>query len=91
MTFKIGESVVVTQDGVNRVGVILDKFVVSKRVVYDVMLENYTAVCMIGATSSASTYINQQLTGLLCVSGMIECKLPYKHLLENELLPITKS
>ena len=57
MTFKIGESVIVTQDGVNRVGVIIDKFVVSKRVVYDVMLENYTAVCMIGANSSASTYI----------------------------------
>jgi len=91
MTFKIGESVVVTQDGVNRIGVVLDKFMVSKRVVYDVMLENYTAVCMIGANSSASTYINQHLSGLLCFSGMIEATLPYKQLVESDSLPITKS
>lgn len=91
MILKIGETVVITQHGVNKVGVILDKFPVSSRIVYDVMLENYTAVCMIGTNSDASTYINRYLTGLLCVSSMITTTLPYKRLLESESLPITKS
>jgi hypothetical protein len=91
MTFKVGETVIVTQDGVNRVGVVLDKFMVSKRVVYDVLLENRTAVCMIGTKTNESVYINQHLSGLLCYSGMIETTVPYKQLLESDSLPITKS
>ena len=91
MTFKISETVIVTQDGVNRVGVVLDKFMVSKRVVYDVLLENRTAVCMIGTRSNENVYINQYLSGLLCHSGMIESTIPYKQLLESDSLPITKS
>jgi hypothetical protein len=91
MTFKVGETVIVTEGDVNRVGVILDKFTVSKRVVYDVLLENRSAVCMIGTKATDSAYINQHLSGLLCYSGMIETTIPYKHMLDNDLLPITKS
>ena len=91
MTFKIGETVIVTQDDVNRVGVILDKFISAKRVVYDVLLENRSAICMIGTNSNESAYVNQHLSGLLCYSGMIETTIQYKYMLDNELLPITKS
>ena len=91
MTFKIGETVIVTEGDVNRVGVVLDKFTVSKRNVYDVLLENRSAVCMIGSKTADTAYINQHLSGLLCHSGMIETTIPYKHMLDNDLLPITKS
>jgi hypothetical protein len=50
MIIRVGETVIITQEGVNRVGVVLDKFVASKRTVYDVLLENRSAVCMIGTT-----------------------------------------
>jgi hypothetical protein len=91
MTFGIGETVIVTEGDVNRVGVVLDKFTISKRIVYDVLLENRSAVCMIGAKPTETAYINQHLSGLLCYSGMIETTIPYKHMLDNDLLPITKS
>ena len=39
MSYKAGEDVIVVQDGVNRVGVVLDKHVINKQVVYDVLLE----------------------------------------------------
>jgi hypothetical protein len=91
MSYRIGETVIVKQDDVNRVGVVLDRFVVQKRIVYDVLLENRSAVCMIGTKSGASAYIDPYLSGLLCHSGLIETTIPYKHLMENDLLPITKS
>ena len=91
MTFSIGETVIVTEGDVNKVGVVLDKYTVSKRIVYDVLLENRSAVCMIGAKTTESAYINQHLSGLLCYSGVIETTIPYKHMLDNDLLPITKS
>jgi hypothetical protein len=91
MIIRVGETVIVTQEGVNRVGVVLDKFIASKRTVYDVLLENRTAVCMIGSTKTDSAYVNQYLTELLCKTEQIETTIPYKYLLDNELLPITKS
>lgn len=91
MSYKSGETVVVTQDGINRVGVVMDKYTAGKRVVYDVVLENYKAACMIGVKANDSAYINAYLTSLLCNTGMINTTLPYRYLLENELLPITKS
>jgi hypothetical protein len=90
MSIQIGETVIVTQQGVNRVGVVLDKFIASKRTVYDVLLENRTAVCMIGSTR-AETYVNTTLTDMLCKTEQIETTIPYKELLNNDLLPITKS
>ena len=47
MAYKSGESVIVTQDGVNHVGTILDQYVVNKQLVYDVLLENRSALVMI--------------------------------------------
>lgn len=91
MASKPGDSVIVTQDGVNRVGVILDKYIASKTVVYDVLLENRTAVCMINANPNSSTYVNKTLTKTLCDSEIIETTIPYKFLFDNDLLPITKS
>jgi len=90
MIIRIGETVIVTQDGVNRVGVVLDKFIASKRTVYDVLLENRSAVCQIGSTKT-DTYVNTILTEMLCKTEQIETTIPYKMLLDNELLPITKS
>lgn len=91
MTYKIGETVIVNQDGVNRVGVVLDRYLVSKRIVHDVLLENRSALCMISSKPGGSAYIDSYLSGLLCHSGLIETTIPYKHLADNDLLPITKS
>lgn len=91
MSYREGETVIVTQDGINRVGVVMDKFMANKRVVYDVVLENYKAACMIGTKPNPSAYINQNLTEILCKSDKITTKLPYRYLVENEMLPITKS
>lgn len=91
MSYRIGETVIVKQDDVNRVGVVLDRYVVSKRIVYDVLLENRSALCMISAKSGGSAYIDPYLSGLLCQSGLIESTIPYKTLADNDLLPITKS
>ena len=40
MGYNAGETVIVTQDEVNHVGVVLDRYVVQKHIVYDVLLEN---------------------------------------------------
>ena len=37
--YKPGKTVIVTQDDVNRVGVVLDEYKVNKQTVYDVLLE----------------------------------------------------
>jgi len=88
---KVGESVIVTQDNVNRVGVILDKYVVNKRTVYDILLENRSAVCMITSSPDANVFLNKSLTERLCASDQIISTIPYKELLEQDLLPVTKS
>ena len=91
--YKPGETVIVTQDDVNRVGVVLDEYKVNKQTVYDVLLENRSAVCMINTAPKNNTRINRTLTTQLSIDnqGPIESTIPYKHLLENELLPVTKS
>jgi len=89
--YRPGETVIVTQDGVNRVGVVLDTFLHNKSRFYDVLLENRTAVCIISTSLRANTRINKDLTKQLCESGQITTTIPYKELLEQELLPITKS
>ena len=68
MAWKAGETVIVTQEGVNRVGVILDKFLVSKQTMYDILLENRSAITMVNSSSNNKTYINRSLTKLLCPS-----------------------
>lgn len=91
MAWKAGETVIVTQEGVNRVGVILDKFLVSKQTMYDVLLENRTAITMVNSSSNNKTYINRALTKLLCDSNIIETTIPYAELLANDELPIVRA
>jgi hypothetical protein len=91
MSYKIGETVIITQEGTNRVGVILDKFVVNKGVMYDVLFENRSAMTMINTNTSCRTYINKYLSGLLCESGMIQTTIPYKELLATDQLPIVRA
>jgi hypothetical protein len=90
MGYKAGESVIVTQDGTNRVGTVLDRYVISKQVVYDVLLENRSAMVMI-STSGNDTYINKSLTSKLCDTEVIESNVPYKQLVADDALPICRS
>jgi hypothetical protein len=88
MSYKAGEDVIVVQDGVNRVGVVLDKHVINKQVVYDVLLENRSAVIYVSTMQNAKTRIDKHLTKLLCESEAITSTIPYKEMLANEALPI---
>ena len=90
MGYSAGETVIVTQDEVNHVGVVLDRYVVLKHVVYDVLLENRSAMVMINK-SGKNTYINKELTEKLCDTGAIESTIPYKQLVADDALPICRS
>jgi len=92
-TYKEGQTVVVTQNGVNRVGVILDRYLLgnTKMIVHDILLENRSAIIMINTNTKADTYINKNLTAMLCDTGIIQTTIPYKQLLADDALPITKS
>ena len=90
MSYKPGKSVIVTQDEVNRVGTILDRYVVSKRVVYDVLLENRSAMVMI-SVNGKDTYINKPLTAMLCDTDIVESNVPYKQLAAADELPICRT
>lgn len=92
--YKAGDTVIVTQDDVNRVGVVLDQYTANKQTVYDVLLENRSAVCMISTAPKHDTRINRTLTARLCGEDggfVVEHTVPYKQLVENEELPFTKS
>ena len=91
MAYRPGRTVVVTQDGVNRVGVVLDQYLINKAIVYDVLLENRSAACIITTNSKHSTYLNKHLTTMLCDTDIIQTTIPYKQLLADDALPITKS
>lgn len=91
MAWKAGETVIVTQEGVNRVGVILDKFLVSKQTMYDVLLENRSAITMVNSSSNNKTYINRSLTKLLCETDVIQTTIPYVDLVANDELPIVRA
>ena len=90
MGYNAGETVIVTRDEVNHVGVVLDRYVVQKHIVYDVLLENRSAMVMIN-TAGKTTYINKVLTGKLCDTGAIESTIPYKQLVADDALPICRS
>ena len=94
MRYNAGETVIVTQDGVNRVGVVLDCYVVQKQLVYDVLLENRSAMVMItksGLGSGKTTFINKALTEKLCDTDAIESTIPYKQLVTDDALPICRT
>ena len=88
MSYKAGEEVIVVQDDINRVGVVLDKHVINKQVVYDVLLENRSALIYVSTSSNSKVRIDQYLTGLLCDTGVVTSTIPYKEMLANEELPI---
>ena len=88
MGFRAGETVIVTVEDKNHVGVVLDQYIINKQTVYDVLLENRSALIMLPTAPSKNTYINKALTAKLCDTGMIEITIPYKTLLAEEMLPI---
>ena len=94
MGYSAGETVIVTQDEVNHVGVVLDRYVVLKHVVYDVLLEKRSAMVMITKSNPGSgktTYINKTLTEKLCDTDAIESTIPYKQLVADDALPICRT
>ena len=91
MSYRPGQTVIVTRDEVNHVGVVLDRYLLNKTIVYDVLLENRSAACIITTNSKHSTYLNKHLTSMLCETDMIQTTIPYKQLIANEALPITKA
>lgn len=91
MSYRPGQTVIVTRDEVNHVGVVLDRYLINKAVVYDVLLENRSAACIITTNSKHSTYLNKHLTAMLCETDMIQTTIPYKQLIADEALPITKA
>jgi hypothetical protein len=92
-TYKEGQTVIVTQDGVNRVGVVLDRYLLgnTKMIVHDILLENRSAVIMINNNKKYNTYINNCLTPMLCNTVTIQKTIPYKQLVAEEALPSTKA
>jgi hypothetical protein len=90
MAYKPGESVIVTQDDVNHVGTVLDQYVVNKQLVYDVLLENRSALVMI-STNGKHSFVNRILTNKLCDSGMVQSNIPYKQLIADDAMPMCRS
>lgn len=88
MAYKAGDTVIVTNDDTNHVGVILDKYLINKQSVYDVLLENRSAFIMVNTSVSRNQFINKALTTKLCDTGIIETTIPYKDMLANDDLPI---
>jgi len=87
MIYKAGDEVIVTSEGVNRVGVVLDRRIINKSSVYDVLLENRSALVMLNTSTNTRNYINKILTERLCASGEIQSTIHYKDLVANEQLP----
>jgi len=87
MSFKEGNTVIVTRGGVNHVAVVLGKRVINRIPVYDVLLENRSAFVMVPTSSNSNTYINCLLTEKLCDTDQIETTIPYKELVANEQIP----
>jgi hypothetical protein len=91
MVLKPGVTVIVTENGSHQVGVILDRYMLNKQLVFDVLLETRSAKIMLSTTTSKNIHINKMLSEKLCESGLIQTTIPYKTLLENNDLPICHS
>ena len=90
MSYRPGQTVIVTRDEVNHVGVVLDRYLINKAVVYDVLLENRSAFTMINTSKNKQIFINKELTTKLCESGAITPTMNYNTLFEDNLLPIVR-
>jgi hypothetical protein len=91
MSYKIGTPVIVTHEEVNHVAIILDKFIVNKSTMYDILFENRSAMTMVNTAKSKKTYINKELTEKLCESGAIVPTMTYADLFERNQLPIVRA
>lgn len=91
MIYRPGDTVIVTTHQKNCVGVILNQLTINKQTVYDVLLESRSALTIIPTTPSKNTYVNKTLTAKLCDTGIIQSTVPYKTLLEQDLLPICRA
>jgi hypothetical protein len=87
MGYVKGNTVIVTTEGKNQVAVVLDRRVINKVSVYDVLLESRTALVMMTTNSSNRNYINKLLTAKLCDTDAIQTTIPYKELVANNLIP----
>jgi len=87
MGFKNGQTVIVTSEDAHKVGVVLDRRVINKASVYDVLLEDRSALVMLNTAPSARNYINKTLTAKLCDTEAIITTIPYKELVANEMVP----
>lgn len=91
MSYKPGHTIIVTKEGVNHVGIVLDKFQVNKATMYDILLENRSAFTMINTAKSKQIYINKELTAKLCDTDIITPTINYAELAENDKLPIVRA
>lgn len=90
MAYREGDDVIVTSEGINRVGVVINRRVINKSSVYDVLLENRSALIMLNTSNTNHNYINKTLTSKLCDTGAVMSTIPYKELVANEDLPYTE-
>ena len=90
-----GKTVIVTtvddSETKHQVGVIVKRFMHNKRVLYDVLLESRSAISALTTATSSKTFINRELTERLCDTDSVVTTIPYQHMLENDLLPDTRS
>jgi hypothetical protein len=91
MSYKQGHPVIITKEGVNHVGIILDSFIASKALVYDILLENRSAFTVINTAKSKQIYINKELTSRLCDTGMVTPTMNYAELFAADKLPIVRA
>lgn len=91
MSYKVGQPVIVTQEETNRVAIILDRFVINKVTMYDILFENRSAMTMVNASKSKQTYINKELTERLCNTGVVVPTMNYAELFETNQLPIVRA
>ena len=61
MIYKAGDEVIVTSEGVNRVGVVLDRRIINKSSIYDVLLENRSALVMLNTSTNKEIILTKYL------------------------------
>ena len=66
------------------------QYVVNKQLVYDVLLENRSALVMI-STNGKHSFVNRILTNKLCDSGIVQSNIPYKQLIADDAMPMCRS
>jgi hypothetical protein len=91
MGYKLGDPVIVTQEGTNKVGIVVQKFVVNKATMYDVLLESRSAISCINTAKSKQSYINKDLTEKLCDTGIVTPTMEYNFMFDNNQIPYTRS